>query len=103
MPTRDLYMAQRPPAQRFSKAAPGDTQPQIDVRRPRPAQRVGALDSGIARDIEKLAALGGLAAVCAAVDLFGRRSGFEIEVRDHFRKCAEEADPAALTLIAGAL
>jgi hypothetical protein len=87
--------------------APVNTKPAARFQeRPVPTLGRGAqprwLDAQLARDIETLEAHGGLVAVCAAIELFGRKSGFEIELRNHFRKCAAEADPAALTFIAGA-
>ena len=89
---------QMPRPSEYVKRQASHTQPQIDIKRPHPAQRV---NTRLVRDIERLAAHGGLTAIAAAVDLFGRRSGFEEELRAHFRKCAE-GDPAALTLLAAA-
>jgi hypothetical protein len=59
------------------------------------------LNAGLARDIAKLASRGGIPAVCAAVELFGRTSGFQEELQTHFRKCAE-AELDALALVGGA-
>jgi hypothetical protein len=109
MPTPPLYAARPPHAQGVS----GDTKPQIDVRRARPSQRVGAslpvmtpvriipalsgpdLDWGLLHDLEALAESGGLAAICRGLQTVDRNVGVGAEIRRSLRKVLE-ATPASL-------